>query len=123
MIGILVAMILALFSGGTIVAALAHRAFLQSESQGIFSPVSTRVYTTHRVRYYKLSAAAWFLYATAAALVVLRFLMVGAVWTAVCAALFALVSYTMIAFARAMAKAAIIWRDSQRDTTHLDSAS
>lgn len=123
MIRILVAMILALFSGGTIVAALAHRAFLQSESQGIFSPVSTRVYTTHRVRYYKLSAAAWFLYATAAALVVLRFLMVGAVWTAVCAALFALVSYTMIAFARAMAKAAIVWRDSQRDTTHLDSAS
>lgn len=123
MIRILVAMILALFSGGTIVAALAHRAFLQSESQGIFSPVSTRVYTTHRVRYYKLSAAAWFLYATAAALVVLRFLMVGAVWTAVCAALFALVSYTMIAFAHAMAKAAIIWRDSQRDTAHLDSAS
>ena len=123
MIRILVSMILALFTSGTIAAALAHRAFLQSESQGIFSPVSTSVYTTHRVRYYKLGAAAWFFYATAAALVVLRFLMVGAVWAVVCAALFALVSYTTIAFARAMAKAAIVWRDSQRDTTHLDSAS
>lgn len=60
MIRIVEVMILASFSSGTIAAALAHRAFLQSESQGIYSPVSTSVYTTHRVRYCKLGAAAWF---------------------------------------------------------------
>lgn len=119
MIRIVEVMILALFSSGTIAAALAHRAFLQSESQGIYSPVSTSVYTTHRVRYCKLGAAAWFFYATAAALVVLRLLVIGTIWVAVFAALFALASCAMIAFAYAMAKAAKVWNDSQRDTTHL----
>lgn len=116
-------MILASFSCGTVAAAFAHRAYILAESQGIFSPYSVRMYTAYKTRYYQLGAATWCFYTTAACFVAARLLAVGSVWAIIGVALFAVIGYIMAAFARAMAKAAIAWRDSQRDTTHLDSAS
>ena len=108
MIRVIWVMILASFSCGTVAAAFAHRAYILAEGQGIFSPYSARMYTAYKTRYYRLGAVTWCFYTIAACF--------GA-------ALLVTISYVMAAFAHAMAKAAIIWRDSQRDTTHLDSAS
>ena len=123
MIRIIEVMIGLMFCGGTITAAFAHRAYLMAESQGIFSPYSARMHTAYKTRYYQLGAATWCFYTIAACFGVIRLLAVGSVWAIIGVALLVVISYAMAAFARAMAKAAIVWRDSQRDTTHLDSAS
>lgn len=121
MIRVIWVMILASFSCGTIAAAFAHRAYSMAESQGIFSPYSARMHAAYKTRYYQLGAATWCFYTIAACFAAVRLLAVDSVWAAIGAALFVTISYVMAAFARAMAKAAIVWRDSQRDTTHLDS--
>ena len=108
-----------MFCGGTITAAFAHRAYLMAESQGLFRPYSARMYTAYKTRYYQLGAATWCFYTIAACFAAVRLLAVDSVWAAIGAALLVTISYVMAAFAHAMAKAAIIWRDSQRDTTHL----
>lgn len=123
MIRIIEVMIGLMLCGGTIAAAFAHRAYSMAESQGIFSPYSARMYTAYKTRYYQLGAATWCFYTIAACFAAVRLLAVDSVWAAIGAALLVTISYVMAAFAHAMAKAAIIWRDSQRDTTHLDSAS
>ena len=123
MIRVIWVMILASFSCGTVAAAFAHRAYILAEGQGIFSPYSARMYTAYKTRYYRLGAVTWCFYTIAACFGAVRLLAVDSVWAAIGVALLVTISYAMAAFARAMAKAAIIWRDSQRDTTHLDSAS
>ena len=123
MIRVIWVMILASFSCGTVAAAFAHRAYILAEGQGIFSPYSARMYTAYKTRYYRLGAVTWCFYTIAACFGAVRLLAVDSVWAAIGAALLVTISYVMAAFAPAMAKAAIIWRDSQRDTTHLDSAS
>ena len=109
-------MILASFSCGTVAAAFAHRAYILAESQGIFSPYSVRMYTAYKTRYYQLGAATWCFYTIAACFVATRLLAVGSVWAIIGVVPFAVIGYIMAAFARAMAKAAIAWRDSQRDS-------
>ena len=121
MIRVIWVMILASFSCGTVAAAFAHRAYILAEGQGIFSPYSARMYTAYKPRYYQLGAATWCFYTIAACFGAVRLLAVGSVWAIIGVALLVVISYAMAAFARAMAKAAIVWRDSQRDTTHLDS--
>ena len=123
MIRVIWVMILASFSCSTVAAAFAHRAYILAEGQGIFSPYSARMYTAYKTRYYRLGAVTWCFYTIAACFGAVRLLAVDSVWAAIGAALLVTISYVMAAFAHAMAKAAIIWRDSQRDTTHLDSAS
>ena len=123
MIRVIWVMILASFSCGTVAAAFAHRAYILAEGQGIFSPYSARMYTAYKTRYYRLGAVTWCFYTIAACFGAVRLLAVDSVWAAIGAALLVTISYVMAAFAHAMAKAAIIWCDSQRDTTHLDSAS
>ena len=119
MIRIIEAMIGVVFCLAIVATAGAHMMYLRAERQGVFSTTSSHKHIMYKTKYYMLGSVAECLYAVDACLAAFRLLVVGAV----CAALFALVSYTMIAFARAMAKAAIVWRDSQRDTTQLDSAS
>ena len=109
-------MILASFSCGTVAAAFAHRVYILAESQGIFSPYSVRMYTAYKTRYYRLGAVTWCFYTIAACFAAVGLLAVDSVWAAIGAALLVTISYVMAAFARAMAKAAIVWRDSQRDS-------
>ena len=121
MIRIIEVMIGLMLCGGTIAAAFAHRAYSMAESQGIFSPYSARMHAVYKTRYYQLGVATWCFYTIAACFGAVRLLAVGSVWAIIGVALLVVISYAMAAFARAMAKAAIVWRDSQRDTTHLDS--
>lgn len=123
MIRIIEAMIGVVFCLAIVATAGAHMIYLRAERQGVFNTTSNHKHIMYKTKYYMLGSVAECLYAVDACLAAFRLLVVGAVWAVVCAALFMLVSYTMIAFAHAMAKAAIVWRDSQRDTTHLDSAS
>lgn len=116
MIRVIWVMILASFSCGTVAAAFAYRAYILAEGQGIFSPYSARMHTAYKTRYYRLGAVTWCFYTIAACFGAVRLLAVDSVWAAIGAALLVTISYVMAAFARAMAKAAIVWRDSQRDS-------
>ena len=116
MIRIIEVMIGLMLCGGTIAAAFAHRAYSMAESQEIFSPYSARMHAAYKTRYYQLGVATWCFYTIAACFAAVRLLAADSVWAAIGAALLVTISYVMAAFAHAMAKAAIIWRDSQRDS-------